>query len=458
MATVPEKARNGSKANVFRGEKSGHLSEDCRSQETNAFEADEDKPSSETGCFEHGEHQVQCTGDRFSTSVRRKPQASQWNLDSRAAVTVFPKTVAEDYPVLKTPGKAKSYRPASGKLLPDLGASKVQVKLQDRSFRCVSPRVAETHRALMAVSEMNEMGHDVFFPRSDRGIKAYAYHEGSGTKLELERVNGVFELPVELVPYKRTTSKSNNTRAARKPDEKHREDRAPKVIGARNAAGPTESTPSGPRRSSSFGGALRITRRQSQLESEPCEAGRNNPRRHASIRLRMEEARLEAVSVGGGTGSGDQSRDVSYRTPGQLGERPMVPGGRERTQREDELQRQVEDDSAQGPVVRAERPSSAPSMDEWDGHLAAAHAEYRGWCPFYVAGKGKSETHRRMEASRDHGPPELRLDYAYTVRWFERPKLERQQSWLESSRRIVGCSVIPCRARAHNIDGLLASS
>ena len=71
--------------------------------------------------------------------------------------------------------------------------------------------------ALMAVSEMNEMGHDVFFPRSDRGIKAYAYHGGSGTKLELERVNGVFELPVELAPYKRTTSKSSNTGASSSP-------------------------------------------------------------------------------------------------------------------------------------------------------------------------------------------------------------------------------------------------
>ena len=33
-----------------------------------------------------------------------------------------------------------------------------------------------------------------FFTRSDRNIKACAYHEGSDTKLELERVNGVFEL------------------------------------------------------------------------------------------------------------------------------------------------------------------------------------------------------------------------------------------------------------------------
>ena len=66
----------------------------------------------------------------------------------------------------------------------------------------------------------------------------------------------------------------------------------------------------------------------------------------------MEEARLEVVPVGGGTG-GDHSRDVTCLTSGPLGERAMVPGGRERTQQEDELQHQVEDDSAQGPVVRA---------------------------------------------------------------------------------------------------------
>ena len=42
-------------------------------------------------------------------------------VDSCAAVTVFPKCVADGYPRLHAPGHAKSYRPASGKLLPDLG-------------------------------------------------------------------------------------------------------------------------------------------------------------------------------------------------------------------------------------------------------------------------------------------------------------------------------------------------
>ena len=35
----------------------------------------------------------------------------------------------------------------------------------------------DTHRALLAVSEMNDMGHDVFFSSNHRGIKAHAYHE-----------------------------------------------------------------------------------------------------------------------------------------------------------------------------------------------------------------------------------------------------------------------------------------
>ena len=67
----------------------------------------------------------------------------------------------------------------------------MQVKLKDGSLRFVIPRIADTHRALMAVSEMNNMGHDVFFPRSDRGFKSYANHESSGTKLELESERSV---------------------------------------------------------------------------------------------------------------------------------------------------------------------------------------------------------------------------------------------------------------------------
>ena len=84
---------------------------------------------------------------------------------------------------------------------------------------------------------------------------------------------------------------------------------------------------------------------------------------------------------------------------------------RERTEREEKLQRQVGGDAPEGPVVKAKKVSSALSLDEWDGHLAAGRAEYRGWCPFCVADKRKGEAHRRIEASRDHGHPELHLKF-----------------------------------------------
>ena len=66
--------------------------------------------------------------------------------------------------------------------------------------------------------------------------------------------------------------------------------------------------------------------------------------------------------------------------------------------------------------MKAKKAPSLPSLDEWDGHLAARHAEYLGWCLFCVACKGKSEVHRRIGASRGHGHPELHLDYAYMGR------------------------------------------
>ena len=101
-----------------------------------------------------------------------------------------------------------------------------------------------------------------------------------------------------------------------------------------------------------------------------------------------KEALLQPlVSVGGGSGG----RDVIYPIPGGrlLRERPVAPGGRERTEREEQLQRQVESDTAQRPFVKAQS-----GLDQWNGHLAARRAGYRGWCPSCVAGKGKSEAPR----------------------------------------------------------------
>ena len=64
--------------------------------------------------------------------------------------------------------------------------------------------MAETCEVMVAVSE-SDMRHDVFFLCHDEGTQACAYHEGCGTKLELES-NGVFQLPVEIVLHNARTT------------------------------------------------------------------------------------------------------------------------------------------------------------------------------------------------------------------------------------------------------------
>ena len=74
------------------------MSKDCRSKETGAFEAGDELE--ETGCIEMA------------------------SVDSNAleiGAVQLPERVAE-FIELEMPGKAKSYRPASGKLLPDSDA------------------------------------------------------------------------------------------------------------------------------------------------------------------------------------------------------------------------------------------------------------------------------------------------------------------------------------------------
>ena len=126
--------------------------------------------------------------------------------------------------------------------------------------------------------------------------------------------------------------------------------------------------------------------------SEETLDGRRNSRSDESRQCgrSAERANLEPFSGDVIAGSGDQSRVRQTRGGGTLGQWPMVPGERERTQRNDELRLEVGDKTAEGLVVRAKRAPVPPSMDEWDDHLSAGHVKYRGWCllcvvsPFHV--------------------------------------------------------------------------
>ena len=90
---------------------------------------------------------------------------------------------------------------------------------------------------------------------------------------------------------------------------------------------------------------------------------------------------MRSLVVGGKSGNRDAVCPIpKFRT---LQERPAVSGGRERTQRE-ELQCQVENDTAEGSVVKTMRILLVPSLVEGDDHLTA------GLCTFRVTDGGKS--------------------------------------------------------------------
>ena len=113
------------------------------------------------------------------------------------------------------------------------------------------------------------------------------------------------------------------------------------------------------------------------------------------------EVQAWSLVVGGNPGG----RDVVYPIPrvGLLEGRLAVSGRREKTQRE-ELQCQVEDDTAEGLVVKTMKVLLVTSLGQCDGRLTA------GLCTFHVIDRGKSEA--MIASSRDHEHLEVLLDSA----------------------------------------------
>ena len=111
-------------------------------------------------------------------------------------------------------------------------------------------------------------------------------------ELELERVNGAFELAVELVSYSKSTSKNRTSGAYSSPAAWNR----------------------------------------SKNDGQGCDCGPPKLTGAYSAASPKERVRPEPLVVVGSSGS----RDVIYPIPGGglLEGRPPVPGGRERTDRE----------------------------------------------------------------------------------------------------------------------------
>ena len=112
----------------------------------------------------------------------------------------------------------------------------------------------------------------------------------------------------------------------------------------------------------------------------------------------------------------------------------MVPGGRERTVREEELQRQVEGDASQGPVVKAKKAPSGPSLDEWDGWQPDMPSIEDGVRSAWLA----KERVMLTDGLKPHVIIDIQNFIWITPTWAERQRTEHRQCWWASSRRIVG--------------------
>ena len=89
---------------------------------------------------------------------------------------------------------------------------------------------------------------------------------------------------------------------------------------------------------------------------------------------------------------------------------------RDLPEQEEQLQRQIEGDAAQGLVVKAKNAPSTPERGRMGRAFGSRTCRVSRMVSILRCWQGKSEAHRRMDASRDHGHPE-------TPTWEEKPIL-----------------------------------
>ena len=143
---------------------------------------------------QHGERRSECAGDRISVVARERSRISGWNRFVCCSDCV------------------RSFSLVRNEKLQDLYGSECS-KSERQAPRCaILVRESESGRDVRSLDGSVRERHEsrCVFPCYDEGTHACAYHEGCGTKLELES-NGVLELPVEIVLHNAQMTGKNGT-------------------------------------------------------------------------------------------------------------------------------------------------------------------------------------------------------------------------------------------------------
>jgi len=194
--------------------KPGHIAKDCRQKKTvHGLEGEAVEDGKAPGLQEpEGEATYSCDGlylasldlvsdtaseEALEISALETPREKlRVGLDSGAAVTIVPMTVAEDYP-LETSAKPTQYCAAGGAMIGDQGMRRIGLKQPDGGVRLIRVRVGKVKKALMAVSDCVATGHRVTF---DEG-GAEVMHKKTGSKLFFPLTKKVYESEFEILPY-----------------------------------------------------------------------------------------------------------------------------------------------------------------------------------------------------------------------------------------------------------------
>jgi hypothetical protein len=125
-------------------------------------------------------------------------------IDSGAAVTVIPRNVCSDYPVIPNDESRAgiAYRAANGQPVPDLGTRVLSVVTEHGKTRAMRARVCDVQKGLISVSEMVDAGHTVIFSKQ----KSFCRHDVTGEVTMFHRRNKVFEMELKVPRYRGSSS------------------------------------------------------------------------------------------------------------------------------------------------------------------------------------------------------------------------------------------------------------
>ena len=80
--------------------------------------------------------------------------------------------------------------------IPDEGTRVYHLKVAGEQ-RALAPHIPPVRKPFISVADMNDKGHDVFFPSKGQ---AMAVHQASGKVTRIQRTGGRFEIDAEVVP------------------------------------------------------------------------------------------------------------------------------------------------------------------------------------------------------------------------------------------------------------------